>query len=133
VYKRQLDSNGKKTRFVTQAAAELGLDNVRAVQKRVEQYQNPAKYTTIVSRAFSSLANMIQSCAHLLATPAESESGFPHSSGIMLAMKAALVEDEVAKVFQDSSTMDNVFSCEIKSLSVPFLDESRYAVCVRKK
>jgi len=34
-----LDSNAKKTRFITQALAELGLENVEVVHSRVEKYQ----------------------------------------------------------------------------------------------
>ena len=62
-----LDSNGKKTRFLTQARVELGLDNVEVVKARIEQYRPAQPFDTIVSRAFSSVgemaANTVAHCA----------------------------------------------------------------------
>ena len=34
-----LDTNSKKTRFVNQVKLDLGLDNLRVVQQRVEEFQ----------------------------------------------------------------------------------------------
>lgn len=62
-----LDSNGKKTRFLTQAVAQLGLGNVRVHQCRVEQFLPGQPYEGVVTRAFSTLADMVQCCSHLLA------------------------------------------------------------------
>ncbi|TXH66529.1 MAG: 16S rRNA (guanine(527)-N(7))-methyltransferase RsmG, partial [Thiothrix sp.] len=54
-----LDTNGKKTRFIQQAALELGLANVEVVQTRVEQWQPEQKFAAIISRAFASLADFV--------------------------------------------------------------------------
>ena len=54
-----LDSNAKKTRFVTQACAELGLKNIEITQERVEKYQPARPFDTLVSRAFSTIADML--------------------------------------------------------------------------
>ncbi len=62
-----VDSNGKKIRFVTQAIAELGLDNVGALQQRVESW-SPEPFDGVLSRAFTSLAEMAERCDQLLAT-----------------------------------------------------------------
>ncbi|TNE76242.1 MAG: 16S rRNA (guanine(527)-N(7))-methyltransferase RsmG, partial [Gammaproteobacteria bacterium] len=62
-----LDSNGKKTRFLFQAKNSLGLGNVQEVQSRVEAYQPDRSYDAVISRAFSSLADMVEKCSHLLA------------------------------------------------------------------
>src|SRR5690242_5261275 len=45
-----LDSNGKKTRFITHAAAVLPLPNVTAVQARIEDYRPEAPFATVLSR-----------------------------------------------------------------------------------
>ncbi len=50
-----LDSNGKKVRFVRQAALELGLTHVEVVQARMESYRPEEKFATIVSRALAEL------------------------------------------------------------------------------
>lgn len=62
-----LDSNGKKTRFVTQAVLSLGVRNVTVVKARVGEYREAASFDSIVSRAFASLADFVAGSAHLLA------------------------------------------------------------------
>tara|TARA_R110002096_G_scaffold426442_2_gene636284 strand:+ start:154 stop:771 length:618 start_codon:yes stop_codon:yes gene_type:complete len=48
-----LDSNGKKARFMRQAAMDLNLANVKVVQTRVEEYQPEREPRTVLSRAFA--------------------------------------------------------------------------------
>lgn len=84
-----LDSNRKKTRFMQQAKVELTLDNVEVVCDRVENYQPAACFDTVISRAFSSLLNMVYWSAHLCA---------PH--GVFLAMKGHYPEEEIAELAQ---------------------------------
>ncbi|MDN7140813.1 16S rRNA (guanine(527)-N(7))-methyltransferase RsmG [Pseudomonas sp. JQ170] len=60
-----LDSNGKKTRFLTQVKLELKLDNLQVIHKRVEEYQPELPFTGIVSRAFSSMENFTNWTRHL--------------------------------------------------------------------
>lgn len=62
-----LDSNGKKTRFLFQVKTELGLENVEVVQSRVEAFEPAAPFDGIFSRAFSTVANFVDGCQHLLA------------------------------------------------------------------
>lgn len=50
-----LDSNGKKTRFLTQVKLELKLANLEVVHSRVEAFRPESPFDGIVSRAFSSL------------------------------------------------------------------------------
>ncbi len=54
-----LDSNGKKTRFVFQAKLQLGLKNVDVHHGRIETFKETCRIDTIVSRAFSSLVDMV--------------------------------------------------------------------------
>ena len=79
-----VDSNGKKTRFVTQAMAELKLANVTVVQARTEAWQPAAPFAQVVSRAFASLGDFAR-LAGGLAIP----------GGTLLAMKGADPKDEM--------------------------------------
>ncbi|MEZ5539031.1 MAG: 16S rRNA (guanine(527)-N(7))-methyltransferase RsmG [Pseudomonadales bacterium] len=80
-----LDSNGKKTRFMDQARIELGLQNFSVVQSRVEEYQSELPFDGILSRAYASLADFVQSSQHLLA-----------AGGCFWAMKAQLDSAELS-------------------------------------
>ena len=80
-----LDSNGKKTRFVTQAVAELKLGNVEVVQARAEAWQPAAPFPQVLSRAFASLQDFTR-LAGGLAAP----------GGRLLAMKGARPDEEIA-------------------------------------
>lgn len=60
-----LDSNGKKTRFLTQVKLELKLANVEVVHSRVEQFIPEQPFTDITSRAFSSLEDFCNWARHL--------------------------------------------------------------------
>lgn len=62
-----IDSNGKKVRFLFQVRTELGLGNVRERQARVEEVQLEQRLDGVLSRAFTSLDDMVNKCAHLLA------------------------------------------------------------------
>jgi len=78
-----LDSNGKKTRFVQQAAAQLGLQNVSVAHTRIESLQEAAGFDVITSRAFASLGDFLGATARLLA-----------EGGVWLAMKGQIEPDE---------------------------------------
>ncbi len=60
-----LDSNGKKTRFLTQVKLELGLRNLQVVHDRVEHYRPAQAFDGITSRAFSALADFTGWTRHL--------------------------------------------------------------------
>ncbi|MCL7942749.1 16S rRNA (guanine(527)-N(7))-methyltransferase RsmG [Marinobacter sp. ATCH36] len=80
-----LDSNSKKTRFLTQCVLELRLENVDIIHGRVENCDPAIQYRQISSRAFTALDNLIAWCGHLLA-----------DEGEFLAMKGQFPDDEVA-------------------------------------
>lgn len=80
-----LDSNGKKTRFLTQVRLELGVTNVTVVHSRLEAWQPERTFSQISSRAFATLADMVAKSRHLLAP-----------GGHFLAMKGLYPTDEIA-------------------------------------
>ncbi|HRD69874.1 MAG TPA: 16S rRNA (guanine(527)-N(7))-methyltransferase RsmG [Legionella sp.] len=82
-----LDSNGKKTRFLNEVKRQLDLKNLEVVQFRVENYHPTQGFDTVISRAFSSLEQMIHWTQHLIKT-----------NGLWLAMKGRLPDTELATI-----------------------------------
>ena len=60
-----LDSNGKKTRFLTQVKLELALANLEVIHSRAEAFQPALSFNGIISRAFSSLEDFTQWTRHM--------------------------------------------------------------------
>lgn len=108
-----IDSNGKKTRFVSQVIAELGLTQVTAVQTRVERYQTTQLFDTITTRAFSDIPDILDKTQHLI-----------DQNGVVLAMKGTYPKQELQNV-SDHGT--------VHSIQVPFIDEERHIVCITGK
>jgi len=105
-----LDSNAKKTRFVTQAVHELGLKNVTVVQERVEKFHPAEPFDTLIARAFASIPDMLAASRHLWAP-----------NGRFLAMKGVFPVEELASITDD-------YRSEVKQLTVPGLDAARHMV-----
>lgn len=82
-----IDSNRKKTRFMQQAKTELKLDNVEVVCSRAEDFNSNELFDSVISRALSSLSQMLSWASHLCA-----------ADGIMLAMKGAYPESELSEL-----------------------------------
>ncbi len=82
-----LDSNGKKTRFLFHVKTLLGLHNVTVENRRVEEFKPEQKFDVVISRAFASLQDMTEGCAHMLV-----------DSGIFLAMKGIYPQDELTPI-----------------------------------
>lgn len=80
-----VDSNGKKVRFLREAIRSLKLENVRAVQSRVEDVEG--QFDCVTARAFASLEDMLAWGGHLLT-----------KDGIWLAMKGRHPDEELPGV-----------------------------------
>jgi len=109
-----LDSNGKKVRFLIQAVADLRLGNVDVVQCRVADFRPAQPFESIVSRAFSGMAELIGQAAHLLAP-----------DGRFLFMKGVYPEAEAAAL-----PADWVIEA-VHRLEIPGLDAERHLLVVR--
>lgn len=110
-----LDSNGKKTRFVTQAMATLALRNVEVAQARVEDYRPAQPFATVMSRAFSSLQDFVQLAGPVCA-----------AGGRLLAMKGVYPKQEL----QDIPAGFKLLA--VHPLQVPGLDAERCVVEIEK-
>lgn len=108
-----IDSNGKKTRFLTQAAHELGLRNVTVFNGRIEDWQPAARVDVVTSRAVASLVDMVRGCRALL-----------ESGARVLAMKGVRPDDEIAALPSEVQVR------EVIALKVPGLDKERHLVCM---
>jgi 16S rRNA (guanine527-N7)-methyltransferase len=111
-----VDAVAKKVTFIRQAAAELGLSNVRATHGRVEA---PAtfgaqRFELITSRAFASLADFTQLTRPLLAP-----------TGVWAAMKANLTDEERQELPADIAMF------HVEQVQVPRLDAKRCLVWLR--
>jgi len=110
-----LDSNSKKTRFLTQCVLELGLTNVEVIHGRAEQCRPEQPFQQISSRAFTALDNLVNWCGDLLA-----------NDGEFLAMKGQFPDDEVSALPESWQVAHQ------QSLSVPGFDGGRHLLIVRR-
>jgi 16S rRNA (guanine527-N7)-methyltransferase len=109
-----LDSNHKKAVFLRQAVIDLGLKNVEVVGERVEQFRPEQLFDTVISRAFSDLAEFVKLTRHLLA-----------AEGRFLAMKGVYPHEEIAALPPDIRVE------QVISLEVPELGAKRHLVVMR--
>lgn len=111
-----LDSNSKKTRFLTQVVADLQLKNVEIIHSRVEDFKPRELFDSILSRAFASLKLMLVTTQHLLS-----------EQGQCLAMKGTYPEQEL----QDIPNEFNYVA--IHKLIINGLNAERHLVCLQRK
>lgn len=108
-----LDSLGKRVRFIRQVCHELGLNNVTAVQSRVEDYQPELPFDGVISRAFASLSDMLNWCGHL-----------PAKHGKFLALKGVYPTQELEDIPAEFQME------EIIRLQVPEADGERHLAII---
>ncbi|MEJ1964370.1 MAG: 16S rRNA (guanine(527)-N(7))-methyltransferase RsmG [Gammaproteobacteria bacterium] len=110
-----IDSNNKKVRFVGHAAHLLGLANVTAVHSRSESFKARKPFDTVVARAFAALPELLELVAPLCGPETR-----------VLAMKGKRPDDEIATVPPAWRVL------EVRSLSVPGLNEERHLVILQR-
>jgi 16S rRNA (guanine527-N7)-methyltransferase len=110
-----LDSNGKKTRFLTQVKLELQLSNLDVVHSRVEAFTPEQPFQGICSRAFSSLQDFADWTRHL----GDAETRW-------LAMKGVQPDDELQALPEDF----HLESCQV--LKVPGCQGQRHLLILRR-
>ena len=110
-----IDTVHKKTAFLTQVRAELGLANVTVHTARVEQLKVPHKFDVITSRAFADLSDFVNWSAHLLA-----------EGGQFIALKG------VAPVAEQERLPAGWKVSQLHPLRVPGLGAERHLVFIVK-
>ncbi len=111
-----LDKSQKKTRFLVQVIAELGLKNVTVVCSRCEAFHPAQPFTCIVSRAFGSIQLFLETTAHLLAP-----------GGYFLAMKGSYPDKELAEIPATFRVID------VQKLIIRGLRAERHVVCIQQQ
>lgn len=111
-----LDKNGKKTRFMTQAIAELGLKNVQVVRTRSEDFHPTRCFDSILSRAYGALPWFVTTTEHLLC-----------SDGLWIAMKGKYPEDEI------SSMPAHISMQQRARLAIAGIAAERHIICLAKR
>ena len=103
-----LDSNGKKTRFLTQAKIELGLENIEIINSRIEDYKPDIRFEIITCRAFAALNTILDRTQHLVT-----------STTRIKAMKGKEEMPDLPAGYTQQA---------IHKLQVPWLDEERHLI-----
>lgn len=111
-----LDSLGKRIRFQKQVQYQLELKNVSSIESRVEDFHPDVLFDGVLSRAFASIADMLNWCQHL-----------PTEDGIFYALKGQLSTEEMEALPDEFDIIDTI------KLQVPHLNESRHLVKIQKK
>lgn len=101
-----LDKNSKKTRFLTQAIADLGLKQAIATHSRIEDLPLQQGFDTITSRAFASLRLFAETTLPVL-----------KSEGRLLAMKGKYPADELAEL-PSSVSVESVMPLTMKGMDI---------------
>ena len=110
MYWTLIDSSAKKIDFVRQACMALNIRSVQAIHTRVQDYLANAPFDVIISRAMTSVEQLVRLSSHLC-----------HPDGRIMAMKGCFPAQELEGI----SLMH-----EVHPLHVPFLEGSRHIVIV---
>jgi 16S rRNA (guanine527-N7)-methyltransferase len=110
-----IDTVHKKTAFLTQVKAELGLVNVTVYTARVEQLEVSDKFDVITSRAFADLSDFVNWSCHLLA-----------DGGRYIALKGVAPKDEQERLPAEWKVAG------LEPLQVPRLGAERHLVFIER-
>lgn len=110
-----IDTVHKKTAFLTQVKAQLGLANVTVYTMRVEQLEVSDKFDVITSRAFADLSDFVNWSGHVLA-----------DGGRFIALKGVAPQDEQERVPAAWKVT------QVQPLQVPRLGAERHLVYIER-
>jgi 16S rRNA (guanine527-N7)-methyltransferase len=111
------ESNYKKAAFLQQARIELKLRNIEVVAERVENFIPVDEFNTVISRAFSDVADFVELAGHLCAEG---------SSGRLVAMKGVYPHEELAQI-PARFVVEKVLP-----VAIPGLEAERHLVMIRR-
>lgn len=111
-----LDSLGKRITFLRQVVFQLKLTNVEPIKARVEEYHGETLFDGVLSRAFSSLNDMVSWCSHLITI----------EHGQFFALKGQYPTDELAQL------PENIKLVSSHIITVPELVGERHVIVLKK-
>ncbi|MFC5552133.1 16S rRNA (guanine(527)-N(7))-methyltransferase RsmG [Massilia aerilata] len=110
-----IDTVHKKTAFLTQVKAQLGLANVSIHTMKVQELEVSDKFDVITSRAFADLSDFVNWSSHLLA-----------EQGSYIALKGTAPQDEQQRLPAAWAVT------KVEPLQVPRLGAERHLVFIQK-
>ena len=110
-----IDTVHKKTAFLTQVKAELGLANVSVYTMKVQDLEVGDKFDVITSRAFADLSDFVEWSGHLLA-----------EDGKFIALKGVAPSEERERLPEQWKVTG------LQPLQVPRLGAERHLVFIEK-
>lgn len=111
-----LDSLGKRITFLRQVVFQLKLTNVEPIKSRVEEYHNDTPFDGVLSRAFSSLNDMVSWCSHLIT----------NEHGRFFALKGQYPTEELLQLPKNIKLIAN------HKIIVPELVGERHVIVLKK-
>ncbi len=111
-----LDSLGKRITFLRQVVFQLKLTNVEPIKSRIEEYHTDTPFDGVLSRAFSSLNDMVSWCSHLVTV----------EHGNFFALKGQFPKDELEQI------PDNIKLVSSHKIIVPELIGERHVIVLKK-
>ncbi len=111
-----VDGNNKKIMFVQHITGLLGLDNVKAVKARTEDYAPDERFDTVIARAVGPLARLVEIAGHHVG-----------EDGVFVALKGRYPSEELEE-------LPERWEYVVQELDVPGLEQgSRHAVTMRPR
>ena len=110
-----IDTVHKKTAFLTQVKAELGLANVTVHTMKVQDLEVAAKFDVITSRAFADLSDFVNWSGHLLA-----------EGGQFIALKGTAPPEEQERLPAEWKVT------QLRPIQVPQLQAERHLLFIQK-
>ena len=110
-----IDTVKKKTAFLTQVKAELGLENVTVHSGHVEKLTSEESFDVITSRAFAELIDFVKLSGHLL-----------EQDGSMIALKGKKPDEEIQRLPQEWEVE------KVVPLTVPGMQAERHLVWMKR-
>lgn len=112
-----VESQNKKAGFLRHIKRILHLDNVEVIQQRVEMWHPEHRFDGVVTRAFSSLLQILQLTKHLCS-----------DEGCFLAMKGGFPEEELQLI--ENECQRNSLTVRVEPVFVPGLNAERHCVLI---
>jgi 16S rRNA (guanine527-N7)-methyltransferase len=109
-----IDTVHKKTAFLNQVKAELGLGNVTVYTKKVQELEVKTKFDVITSRAFADLSDFVNWSGHVL-----------QEGGQFIALKGTAPAEERERLPAPWKVQ------KLEPLAVPGLDAERHLVFIQ--
>ena len=110
-----VDSNNKKIMFVQHVAGLLGLNNVKAMKARTEDYEPGYRFDTVIARAVATVPRLLEIAGHHVG-----------EDGVFVALKGRDPTEEL-------ESLPDSWEHEVRQLNVPGLEDgSRHAVLLRR-